>query len=162
MTLSHPRHLEILEAAARRCKADIIIVDTLTAAFEIENENDNAEGSRIMKKADRVGAWLNCVVVFLHHIGKTKQEDDQTSPAVHRGRGGSSNSGFSHVIFSLLTDPMIRERVTLECAKNQRPLRLGDGCGGASCTNSQKTKCRSTPMNHSSSKNPLSLMLLLR
>src|SRR5262245_12054739 len=32
LTLSNPRHLEILEADARRCKADIIIVDTLTAA----------------------------------------------------------------------------------------------------------------------------------
>jgi hypothetical protein len=117
LTLSNPRHLELLEADARRCGADVIVVDTLTAAFEIENENDNAEGSRIMKKLTGLAQRLNCVVVFLHHIGKAKQEEGQTSQIVHRGRGGSSYSGFSHAIFNLVADPVSRERVTLECAK---------------------------------------------
>jgi RecA-family ATPase len=85
-------------SSGKRSKADIIIVDTLTAAFEIENENDNAEGSRIMKKLTGLAQRLNCVVVFLHHIGKAKQEEGQTSQVVHSGRGGSSYSSFSHAI----------------------------------------------------------------
>lgn len=117
LTLSNPRHLEIVEAEARRVKADVIILDTLTAAFEVENENDNAEAARVMKKLTALALRLNCVVVFLHHIGKAKQEEGQTVHAVHRARGASAYSGFSHAIFSLLPDPILRERNTLECAK---------------------------------------------
>ena len=100
---------ECFEADARRCNADIIIVDTLTAAFGIENENDNAEGSRITKKLTGLAQRLNCVILFLHHIGKAKQEDGRTVEAVHRGRGASSYSGFSHAIFNLIADPLSRE-----------------------------------------------------
>src|SRR5262245_9320731 len=75
LTLSSPRHLEIVEAEARRVKADVLILDTLSAAFEIEDENSNAEASRVMKKLSVLAQRLNCVIVFLHHIGKAKQEE---------------------------------------------------------------------------------------
>ncbi|HEU0183792.1 MAG TPA: AAA family ATPase, partial [Blastocatellia bacterium] len=117
LTLSNPNHLEIVEKEAERVKADVIILDTLTAAFEVENENDNAEAARVMKKLTAMALRLNCVIVFLHHIGKAKQEEGQTAHAVHRARGASAYAGFSHAIFSLLPDPEKRERNTLECAK---------------------------------------------
>ena len=117
LTLSSPRHLEIVEAEARRVKADVIILDTLTAAFEIEDENNNAEAARVMKKLTGLAQRLACVIVFLHHIGKPKQENGGTVQAVHRARGASAYSGFSHAIFSMVPDPVMRERNTLECSK---------------------------------------------
>jgi hypothetical protein len=117
LTLSDPHHLAIVEAEAVRVRADVIILDTLTAAFEVENENDNSEAARVMKRLTAMALRLNCVVVFLHHIGKAKQEEGQTAHAVHRARGASAYAGFSHAIFSLLPDPTVRERNTLECTK---------------------------------------------
>lgn len=87
-TLSNPRRLEILEEEARRLSVDVMIVDTLTAAFEIENENDNAQGARVMKKLTGLAQRLDCVIVFLYHVGKARQEEGQTMHAVHRARGG--------------------------------------------------------------------------
>lgn len=117
LTLSDPKHLAIVENEIRLLGADILIIDTLTAAFDIENENDNAEAARVMKKLIRLAERANIVVVFLHHQGKAKQEEGQTAQNVHRARGGSAYAGFSTAIINLLPDPQIKERNTLECAK---------------------------------------------
>jgi replicative DNA helicase len=117
LSFSNPKHLAIIEADARRVGADVLVVDTLTAAFDIENENDNALGTRIMKQLINLAQRLNAVVVHLHHIGKAKQEEGQTATNVHRARGGSAYSGNSTAIFNILPDPQRREIITLECAK---------------------------------------------
>lgn len=117
LTLSNPKHLVIIEADARRVGADVLVVDTITAAFDMENENDNAQGTRIMKRLLDLAQRLNVVVIFLHHIGKAKQEEGQTATNVHRARGGSALSGNSTAIFNVLPDPQRREIITLECAK---------------------------------------------
>ena len=117
LTLSNSKHLELIEREARRVKADVIITDTLTAAFEIADENSNAEAARVMKILTAMALRLNCVIVFLHHVGKAKLEEGQTAQAVHRARGASAYAGFSHAIFSLLPDDAVQERNTLECSK---------------------------------------------
>jgi len=117
LTLSNPRHLELVEREAERVKADVIIADTLTAAFEIADENSNAEAAKVMKILTAMALRLNCVIVFLHHVGKAKLEEGQTAQAVHRARGASAYAGFSHAIFSLLPDATVQERNTLECSK---------------------------------------------
>jgi hypothetical protein len=117
LNLSDPKHLLLFEAEAARVKADLIIIDTLTAAFAIEDENSNAEAARVMKKLCGMALRLNCVVVFLHHIGKAKLEEGQVAQAVHRARGASAYAGFSHSIISLIPgfgDPNIS---VLECSK---------------------------------------------
>jgi len=117
LSLSNPKHLAIIEADARRVGTDVLIVDTITAAFDMENENDNAQGTRIMKQLLNLAQRLNVAVIFLHHIGKAKQEEGQTAQNVHRARGGSALSGNSTAIFNILPDPQRREIITLECAK---------------------------------------------
>jgi hypothetical protein len=117
LTLSDPHHLGIVEAEAKRVNADVIVIDTLTAAFEVENENDNAEAARIMKKLTALALRLNCVIIFLHHVGKAKQEEGQTAQPVHRARGASAYAGFSHAIWGLLPQTSDPTLCILECAK---------------------------------------------
>jgi hypothetical protein len=117
LTLSDPAHLAIVEKEAERVKVDVIILDTLTAAFEIADENSNAEASSTMKKLTAMALKLNCAIVFLHHIGKQKLEEGQTAQAVHRARGASAYSGFSHAIFGLLPHASDQALNVLECAK---------------------------------------------
>jgi hypothetical protein len=117
LCLSNPKHFAVIEADARKVGADVLVVDTITAGFDLDNENDNSECMRVMKRFIQLAQRLNAVVVFLHHIGKAKQEEGQTPHNVHRSRGGSALSGASTAIINLLPDPKADDVVTLECAK---------------------------------------------
>jgi AAA domain/DnaB-like helicase N terminal domain len=117
LSLSNPKHFAIIETDARRVGADVVIVDTITAGFDLDNENDNAECTRVMKRLIHLAQRLNAVVIFLHHIGKAKQEEGQTPHNVHRSRGGSAFSGASTAIVNLLPDPKADDVITVECAK---------------------------------------------
>jgi len=117
LSLSLKPHWDILEAEVHRIRPDVVIIDTLSVAFNIENEQDNAEASRTMKKMAALAEKWGCVVVFLHHIGKIKQEEGGTAQAVYRSRGASAYSGCAHAIFNLLPDSASKERFTLECPK---------------------------------------------
>lgn len=117
LSLSNPAHLAFVEEDARRVGADVIIVDTVTVAFDFTDENNNAECTRVMKRLIRLARQLNAVVIFLHHVGKAKQEEGQTAQNVHRARGGSALSGASTAIINLLPDPKADDVFTLECAK---------------------------------------------
>lgn len=43
LNLSDPYHMAVVMRKAQEFKPDLIIVDTMAALFELENENDNAE-----------------------------------------------------------------------------------------------------------------------
>lgn len=117
LTLSDPSHLTAVAAEAEQLRADILIIDTLTAAFEIADENSNAEAARVMKMICGLAVKLNCVIVFLHHVGKQKLEEGQAVHAVHRARGASAYSGFSHAIYGLLPHHVDPSMNVIECAK---------------------------------------------
>jgi hypothetical protein len=116
-SLNLQRHWNILESEVKRLRPDVVIVDTLTTGFEIENENDNAEATRVMKKLIALATKWDCVVVFLHHVGKLKQEEGNGAQSVYRSRGGSAYEGCAHAVFYLLPYPNNKDRFTLECAK---------------------------------------------
>jgi hypothetical protein len=114
-----PEHMTRLYAEARRIKPDVIIIDTASAAFDINNENDNSEAQRVMKSLIRLARRLKCLVVLVHHIGKAKAEEGRAVEAAHRGRGASAWSDFATSIYNLEATPSDRERVILECAKRK-------------------------------------------
>jgi hypothetical protein len=130
--LSLSRHLRLLEGAVRRAGGvDVVIADTISAAFSIRNENDNAEvANSVMKPLVRLARRLNCLVVLVHHVGKAKAEEGASREQAHRGRGASAWGDFSTSIFNLDADPHEQERVTLTCGKRkngsnyERVLRL--------------------------------------
>lgn len=117
INLSNLRHLRAVENQAHDIGADIIVVDTLTAGFDIGNENDNSEAAHVCKILRGLARRLKCVIVFLHHVGKTKSEEGQTSEAAHRARGGSAYAGFAHTIINILPERDIPGRVVIESAK---------------------------------------------
>lgn len=89
-------YIEALKAEARAIEADtghrlcLLIIDTLTAAYAIKNENDNSEIASIMKRAKAVGDALDTLVGIVHHFGKD----------VGSGlRGGSALKDFPDVVF---------------------------------------------------------------
>ncbi len=117
LSLSDRKHWAFFEAEVERLRPDIVVIDTLSVAFNIQNELDNSEAARNMKKICGLAEKFGCTVVFLHHIGKVKQEEGQTAYSVYRSRGASAYSANAQAIINLLPDPSNRDRFTLECPK---------------------------------------------
>jgi RecA-family ATPase len=115
-----PRHMDWLADDAREHKADVIIIDTASTAFSIMNENDNAQvANLVMKPLARLARELNCVVVLIHHIGKSKSEEGQAREAAHRARGASAFGDYSTSIFNLESNSGGADCRTLTCGKRK-------------------------------------------
>ena len=70
---------------------DLVIIDTVTQAFTIKNENDNAHiKDEIIKPLMRIANSLNCGILFAHHNGKAGLEGGENHRSVLRSRGASS------------------------------------------------------------------------
>ena len=77
------------------CRLGIIIVDTIAAAFLQKDENDNAEGARIIRTLRMLSECCKALVLAVHHYGK----------AAETGlRGASSLRAGADAVISVLGD----------------------------------------------------------
>ncbi len=72
-----------------------VIFDTASACFDLKDENDNAEVTRICKIMQRVGAGFGGAVIPLHHYGKVLEAGP---------RGASAWRGHTEIIIGALAD----------------------------------------------------------
>lgn len=118
LTLSNRRHLEYVQMNAAAFKADLIIVDTVAAGFEVHEENSNAEvTARILKPLVRLAKEADASLLYAHHIGKAKSEEGQSAEKAYRARGASSFAAFASIVLNLTQDASDPDRVTLSLAK---------------------------------------------
>lgn len=117
LNLSRPDHFKRIVALAMKHRADLVIVDTAASAFELQDENSNAEVTRrLMNPLKRLAREVDCAVVFTHHIGKANET--QTGEAAYRGRGASAFGALSRTVFTIEKDPKKGpEYIVLSCAK---------------------------------------------
>lgn len=82
---------------------DIVVIDTISAAFNIFNENDNAEVKRkIMAPLKELAETANCAVIAIHHIGK--QRETEAKEQSYLGRGASAFGALSRTVYTLSRD----------------------------------------------------------
>jgi hypothetical protein len=117
LNLSRSEHFKRVVALARSHRSDLVIVDTAASAFELQDENSNAEVTRrIMNPLKRLARAANCVIVFTHHIGKSNET--QTGEGAYRGRGASAFGALSRAVFTIERDAKKgSEYIVLSCAK---------------------------------------------
>lgn len=117
LTLSKASHIQQVEKSAISFKPDLIVVDTLSATFELKSENDNAEIARVvMKPLKRLALNANAAILVTHHIGKMN-EDSNTSAKAYSGRGGSALGGNSRTVMNLTRDKNDETRVVFSMPK---------------------------------------------
>ncbi len=117
LSLSKLNHFGVLTENLIEFAPDLIIVDTISSAFQIHDENNNAEVRKsIMRPLKRLAKDVDAAVLVAHHIGKPKGEEGQTKEASFRGRGASSFADMSRLILNLEKNG-IDETVSLICAK---------------------------------------------
>jgi hypothetical protein len=117
LSLSRLEHLSVLTENLINFSPDLVIVDTISSAFQIRDENNNAEVRRfIMRPLKQLAKDVNAAVIATHHIGKPKGEDGQTKEASFRGRGASSFADMARLVLNLEKNN-IDQTVSLICAK---------------------------------------------
>jgi hypothetical protein len=85
----------------------LVIIDTMSVAFSLENENDNAQVAAICKRLQRIEAETGAHVMGIHHAGKNQDAG---------ARGASAWRANVDNVLSCAAD---RNEVTGEC-KNRR------------------------------------------
>jgi hypothetical protein len=123
LDLSNPTHYKFVCEKAKAAKIDLLIVDTCSSAFEIEDENSNAEVKRaILLPLKRLAREANCHVLFSHHIGKTSENPARRIEASYRGRGASAFGALSRAVFTVTSDSTLgTTHIVLTCAKVKGP-----------------------------------------
>jgi hypothetical protein len=97
---------------------EFIIVDNVSAAYDINDENSNAEVTKkIIKPLLRMAYKANCAFLFAHHYGKGKNELEHAG--VHAGRGASALQALSRTVINMFGDVSKGEPVNVECAKRK-------------------------------------------
>ena len=117
LALSNPEHLRFLAEYARGLEVDLIVIDPVTAAFELADENSNAEVTRaVIKPLKRLARDTNTLVWFSHHSGKPSESP--MAELAYWGRGASSFGGLSRAVFVLSRQRTKgSDYVLLQCAK---------------------------------------------
>jgi hypothetical protein len=97
---------------------EFIIVDNVSAAYDINDENSNAEVTKkIIKPLLKMAYKGNCAFLFAHHYGKGKTELEHAG--VHAGRGASALQALSRTVINMFGDVSKGEPVNVECAKRK-------------------------------------------
>lgn len=93
-----PKDLERIAATIRRGRYDMAVIDTLTSAIPLRDENSNAEAATHMKGLKSLAKDTGAAVVGVRHVGK---ELTQTLHAVHAARGASAWQDLADVVLNL-------------------------------------------------------------
>lgn len=118
LDLVNPEHLQIIEQKALACQPDLIIVDTLSALMDMEDENDNAKIKKeVMKPLKRLAKKTNSAVLILHHTGKFNE--GFSSVGAYKGRGASAFGGLSRTVLTLEKVKAKENRIVLSSPKSK-------------------------------------------
>jgi hypothetical protein len=111
-------HEKWANALIQQNGVEFIIVDNVSAAYDLNDENSNAEVTKkVIKPLLKMAYRGNCAFLFAHHYGKAKTELDHAG--VHAGRGASALQALSRTVINMFGDVSKGEAVTVECAKRK-------------------------------------------
>ena len=119
LNLSKPAHINHLIEILLTLKPDLLVIDTVAAAFELFNENDNAEIARkIARPLKHLARGVNCAVLALHHLGKPSINENGSTEEAYSGRGASTFGGFARAVYLIRSDKSLGDGyITLSLAK---------------------------------------------
>ena len=112
-----PEHFSILDELdlkkefrdlLRLCKDeqyDLLVIDTQSRVFAMEQENDNSEANYYAGLLRRLTSETGCAVLLLHHTTK-----GESGKAVYRGRGASAIAASVDIVANIqaITDDTLR------------------------------------------------------
>jgi hypothetical protein len=108
-------HWDFTEKLIGNNKFDIVVVDNVSAAFDLKDENSNAEvTSRIIKPLHKLSRLTGCATVFVHHYGKQADSD-----SVYAARGASALMSLVKSVYNISGNCSKDEPITVHCVKRK-------------------------------------------
>ncbi len=105
LSLTNPKHWQMLQAEVSRIKPDFIVLDTMSALFHVFNENDNAEQNRrVWLPLQQLARKSEAAILVTHHNGKPRSEEGAVADKMYAGRGASSAAGAARAVWTLERD----------------------------------------------------------
>lgn len=98
--LSNPASEPLLIRMIREAKADLVVIDPLVFFMKVEDENDNAEATAILKRLERIRTETGCAIVLVHHTAKGGKDDKKNG---YRARG--AGAWFGGADLSIILEP---------------------------------------------------------
>jgi len=83
-----------IESVSHMVKPDVIFADPLRLAFNMRDENDNAEASRQAKYFRELAKRRNCAVVVVHHSSKAELSGTK------KASGGYARTGLADIVWN--------------------------------------------------------------
>ncbi len=103
----------------RENNVEFVVVDNVSAAYDLNDENSNAEVTKkVIKPLLKMAYRGDCCFLFAHHYGKLKANEVEQA-GVHAGRGASALQALSRTVINMKGDVSKGEPVTVECAKRK-------------------------------------------
>jgi RecA-family ATPase len=124
LMLSEREHLNLVLKRALEFEAEAVIIDNVSAGFEIESDNANSEvASKIMLPLKGFAKKTGAAVVFVHHTGKPS-EGTRSAAGAFMGRGASNFANLSRSIYGMVPSETMGERyIVLQTEKNKNGLK---------------------------------------
>ena len=101
--------------AIREGETSLVIIDTLSIAFPVDSEDDNAAATEQMRSIKRVAAETDAAVIAIHHLGK----GEQTEGGVYSARGASARPAAADIVVSITHHKEEADVVTLRLDKSR-------------------------------------------
>lgn len=106
-----------LESTINDCGFGLVIIDTVSRAIPVRDEDDNAEATRQMAMLKNVAAATDAAIVAIHHLGKG--DSDQN---VYSARGASARPAAADIVVAITDHPKLRDVKTLRLDKSRFTL----------------------------------------
>jgi hypothetical protein len=108
-------HWDFTEKLISNNRFDMVIVDNVSAAFDLKDENSNAEvTAKIIKPLHKLSRLTGCATVFVHHYGKQAEAD-----SVYAARGASALMSLVKSVYNISGNCSRDEPITVHCVKRK-------------------------------------------
>lgn len=108
-------HWDFTEKLISNNRFDIVVVDNVSAAFDLKDENSNAEVTqKIIKPLHKLSRLTGCALVFVHHYGKQAEAD-----SVYAARGASALMSLVKSVYNISGNCSRDEPITVHCVKRK-------------------------------------------
>lgn len=109
-----------VEKLVKGLEIEFVLVDNIAAAFDLDNENNNAEVKRkVLKPLSRMAMRYNSAFVFAHHFGKQKPNELEAAGVHIQSRGASNFENLSRAVFNMFGDVSAGMPSTVKCVKRK-------------------------------------------
>lgn len=90
LSLLDPDAVRRLQRTASDLRPALIVVDSVSTTFGLNNENDSAEVRRAMEELFILRDKFGCATLAIHHVGKSPVDGRNARSALERLRGSSA------------------------------------------------------------------------